>query len=87
MPRRKKGQSSDFVAGALKRMMMNKEGFTQGQLAWMYKAAFSLALLDGDETFTQTTTPEAQANISQVPAPAPDDSLLESLRAKHGGAA
>ena len=88
MPRRKKDQSADHVAGALKRMMWNKEGFTQGQLAWMYKAAYSLAAMDGDETFTKTVSSEERTQISQVvtpPIPSEDD-LLASLRAKHGGA-
>ena len=88
MPRRKKNQSADFVAGALKRMMMNKEGFTQGQLAWMYKAAYSLASMDGDETFTKSMTSSEQTQISQVAAPdiPTEDDLLADLRAKHGAA-
>jgi hypothetical protein len=85
MPRRKKNQSADFVAGALKRMMMNKEGFTPGQLAWMYKAAFSLAAMDGDETFTKTMSPEEKTQIAAPSLPSEND-LLASLRAKHGGA-
>jgi hypothetical protein len=88
MPRRKKDQSVDFVAGALKRMMWNKEGFTPGQLAWMYKAAYSLAKLDGDKTFTESMSPDTQTQIETPARPAlpTEDDLLAPLRAKHGTA-
>jgi hypothetical protein len=80
MPRRRKGQSADFVAGAYKKIALNRDGMNAQQLTQMRMAADRLALMDGIFTQDQLT------DSPQAPVPAADDSLLASLRARHGAA-
>lgn len=80
MPRRKRGQSSDFVAGAYKKIALNKDGMNAQQLTQMRMAADRLALMDGIFTMEQLAD-----NVQPPVQPAPtEDSLLANLRAKHG---
>jgi hypothetical protein len=81
MPKRRKGQSTDFVAGAYKRIALNKEGLNAQQLKEMRLAADRLALMDG--IFTQEQLVDGVA-APLPPAPTEND-LLANLRAKHGG--
>lgn len=89
MPRRKKGQSADFVAGAYKKIAQNKEGFNAQQLREMRLAADRLALMDEILTIEQVAPDQsAQPATSATPAPPAqpiEDTLLANLRAKHGG--
>jgi hypothetical protein len=76
MPKRKKYQSADFVAGAYKKIALNKEGFNERQLLQMRMAADRLALMD--EIF------KVEQLVEPVSAVSTEDTLLASLRAKHG---
>lgn len=82
MPKRRKGQSTDFVAGAYKRIALNKEGLNAQQLTQMRLAADRLALMDG--IFTQGQLVDGVA--PPMPTPPTENDLLANLRAKHGGA-
>jgi hypothetical protein len=72
--KRRKGQSIDFYAGALKSIMKNKEGYSQGQLSIMLEAAKLLALLD--------SIPTGLTGDSGQSTPIGPDPLLESLKAR-----
>jgi len=80
MPRRRKHQSADFVAGAYKKIALNKEGFNAQQLTQMRMAADHLALMDDIFKIDQLVEP-APAGVPQ------EDTLLATLRAKHSGGA
>jgi hypothetical protein len=80
MPRRKRHQSADFVAGAYKKIALNKEGFNAQQLTQMRIAADHLALMDDIFKIEQLVESVASPAVPQ------EDTLLASLRAKHGGA-
>ncbi len=75
--KRKKGQSTDFYAGALKRIMLNKEGFTAAQLSIMLEAAKMLAHLDSIPGLSGDSGQPATQNT----APAVDP-MLEALKAR-----
>ncbi len=74
--KRKKGQSTDFYAGALKRIMLNKEGFTAAQLSIMLEAAKMLAHLD---SIPGLSGDSGQPVTQNTPIP---DPLLEALKAR-----
>jgi hypothetical protein len=78
--KRKKHQSIDHYAGALKAIMKNKEGFSAAQLSLMLEAAKMLAVLD------EIPIPRLTGDSGQ-PAPTVDP-LLERLkeRVAQGGA-
>jgi len=75
--KRRRGQCTDFYAGALKRIMLNKEGHSAAQLSIMLEAAKLLAHLDGIPGLTGDS---GQPSISSISSP---DPLLESLKARH----
>jgi len=77
MARRRKYQSADFVAGAYKKIALNKDGFNAPQLMQMRMAADRLALMD--EIFK----PDQILDPPPIPAETPlsaADQLLESMR-------
>jgi hypothetical protein len=75
--KRRKHQSIDFYAGALKSIMRNKEGYSAPQLGVMLEAAKMLAVLDD---LPRLTGDSGQPFIPSTPD---TDPLIESLRAKH----
>jgi hypothetical protein len=74
--KRRKGQCTDFYAGALKKIMLNKEGHSAAQLSIMLEAAKLLANLDG---IPGLTSDSGQPSTPPIPGP---DPLLESLKTR-----
>lgn len=74
--KRRRGQCTDFYAGALKKIMLNKEGHSAAQLSIMLEAAKLLANLDGIPGLTG----DSGQPTPSIPGP---DPLLESLKARH----
>ena len=82
MAKRKKAQSLNFLAGAAKRIMFNKEKFNTGQLREMRQAMMFLAFLDGLITSEQLATVD-EVHVSS----SSDDAVLAELRTKFQGGA
>jgi hypothetical protein len=80
--KRRKHQSIDFYAGALKSIMRNKEGYSAPQLGVMLEAAKMLAVLDD---LPRLTGDSGQPFILPT-TPTTVDPLLESLKARHAAA-
>ena len=77
--KRRKWQSMDFYAGALKSIMLNKKGYSAAQLSVMLAAADRIAVLDDIPRLTGDS-----GQLTPVtPATPAVDPLLESLRARH----
>ena len=81
MAKRRKDQSLNFIAGAYKRIMLNKEKFNSMQLTVMLKAADRLALIDKVFSAEQL----AAADAGNIPISSTDDALLAEMRAKFQG--
>lgn len=75
--KRRRWQSMDFYAGALKSIMKNKEGYSAAQLSVMLAAADRLAILDD---LPRLTGDSGQPFTQPTPTV---DPLLESLKARH----